>query len=385
MDRLAGSFLSNGDVANASSLYNSLEKLNPTRYSRMARICRVLLNPQGVPLPHRHRDICEALLDPLVPPEVLLCDSAENVQKSFQRLAVCTHPDKNPSPSANEAFLRLTMMKDKALEQLRDEVARKCDGAPEASPGKAAASNGRKSKPKTQKPGPAVPTVAHRRRPLRPEVPLPAAATAVASDINTVAAVSSTISQLRRTKITLNALKRKDIADDFEIFSATQRTMAVQSEVSLSDVEADHLATTVPVMSTKERARRANRRRSQSSAPQEKTATVPRASSPNASPLLSGSLYDAMPVSSHKPPSPSPQTLEGPTGSVKSSGAGGRDVSALYSPSIPTAAFPADSDAIRRQIDEACLRLREMRLQHTTVRLDLDLSFEAYERSKQPQ
>ncbi|AYU77250.1 hypothetical protein, conserved [Leishmania donovani] len=384
MDRLAGSFLSNGDVANASSLYNSLEKLNPTRYSRMARICRVLLNPQGVPLPHRHRDICEALLDPLVPPEVLLRDSAENVQKSFQRLAVCAHPDKNPNPSANEAFLRLTMMKDKALELLRDGVERKCDGATEAPPGKAAASNGRKGKPKMQNSGPAVPTVAHRRRPLRPGVPLPEAAAAVTSD-TTAAAVSSKISQLRRTKITLNALKRKDIADDFEIFSATQRTTAVQSEVSHSDVEEDNLATTVPVMSTKERARRANRGRSQSSAPQERTKTLPRASSPNTNPLLSSSLYDAMPVPSHKPLSPSPQTLEDPTGSVKSSGAGDRDASALYSPSIPTAAISADSDAIRRQIDEACLRLREMRLQHTTVHLDLDLSFEAYERSKQPQ
>ncbi|GET87032.1 hypothetical protein, conserved [Leishmania tarentolae] len=384
MDRLAGSFLSNGDVANASSLYNSLEKLNPTKYSRMARICRVLLDPQGVPLPHRHRDICEALLDPLVPPEVLLRDSVENVQKSFQRLAVCTHPDKNPHPSANDAFLRLKMMKDKALELLREEVERKCNEATEAPASKAAASNGRKSKPKMQNACPSVPTVAHRRRPLRPGAPLPAAATGGNSGI-TPAAVSSTISELRKNKITLHALKRKDIADDFEIFSATQRTTAVQSEVSLNDVEEAHLAATVPVMPMKERVQRANRRRSQSNVPQENTTILPDTTSPNSSPSLSSSLHDSMPGSSQTRLSPLSQKLGGPSVSVKSDGASGRDASALCSLSIPATTVPADNDAIRRQIDEACLRLREMRLQHTAVRLDLDLSFEAYKRSKLPQ
>lgn len=123
MDRLAGNFLSNGDVANASALYNSLEKLNPIKYSRMARICRVLSDPQAVPLPYRCDDICEALLDPSVPSEVLLRSSTDDVQKSFQRLAVCVHPDKNPNARAKDAFLRLTHMKDKALQILREKAA----------------------------------------------------------------------------------------------------------------------------------------------------------------------------------------------------------------------------------------------------------------------
>ncbi|KAG5483682.1 hypothetical protein LSCM4_04831 [Leishmania orientalis] len=371
MDRLAGSFLSNGDVASASSLYNSLEKLNPARYSRMARICRVLLNPQEVPLPHRHRDICEALLDPLVPPEVLLCDSAESVQKSFQRLAVCAHPDKNPNPCANEAFLRLTVMKDKALALLRDGMAQKC-GATEAPPGKAAASNGRKRKPKMSS-GADMSTVAHERRPLRPRAPSPKAA-----------AVSSTIAQLRSTKITLNALKRKDIADDFEIFSATQRTTGVQSEVSLADAEA-HLASTVPVMSTRETTQRANRRQPQPSALPEKTATVQRTGSPSADPFMSSSLYVAMPTPSHTSPPRSPLEPEKRVMSVKSGGAAVCDAPALHSSFVSSENIPAESDAIRRQIDETCARLREMRLQHTAMRLDLDLSFEAYMRSKQSQ
>nr|CAJ2469456.1 unnamed protein product [Leishmania braziliensis] len=348
----------------------------------MARICRVLLNPQRVPLPHRHRDICEALLDPIVSPEVLLRDSAESVQKLFQCLAVCTHPDKNPNPSANEAFLRLTVMKDKALALLRDGAVRKCDGAAEVPPGKASTSNGRRGKTNMPRFGPAIPTVAHRRQ-RKPGAAVPAASTAATSDI-TAAAVFTNIAQLRSTRITLNALKRKNIADNFEIFSSTQRSTAVQSEVSLSGVDEAHLAATVPVIPTKEGTQCANRQRLPSSAPQ-KVATVPRTASPNSNPFLFSSVYDVMPVSSHTPPLQSPLGIESHTMSVKGGGDSALDASALHSPSVPTDAVATDSDAIRRQIDEACVRLREMRLRHTKVRLDLDLSFEAYERSKQSQ
>ncbi|KAG5483269.1 hypothetical protein LSCM1_04811 [Leishmania martiniquensis] len=366
MDRLAGNFLRNGDVASASSLYNSLEKLNPDRYSRMARICRVLLNPQEVPLPHRHRDICEALLDPLVPPEVLLRDSAESVHKSFQRLAVCAHPDKNPNPSANEAFLRLTVMKDKALALLRDGMERPC-GAAEVTPAKATASKRHKRKPTTGS-GAAVPTVAHERQPLKPGAPSPAAA-----------AVSSSLAQLRSTKITLSALKRKDIADDFEIFSATQRTTAVRSEVSLSDEEV-HLAATVPVIPTKEIAQRTNRRRPQPTAPPEKKTISQRTPSPCTDPLMPSSLCVVMSAPSRISLPHSPLGAESRS---KSGGAGVFDRPALHSPVASSDDLPADSNALRRQIDETCARLREMRVQHTSMRLDLDLSFEAYVRRKQ--
>ncbi|KAK7196011.1 DnaJ domain containing protein [Novymonas esmeraldas] len=390
MDRLAGSFLSNGDVANASSLYNSLEKLNPAKYSRMARICRVLLDPQSVPLPHRHSDICDALLDPLVPPELLLRDSVEDVQKAFQRLAVSVHPDKNPNNGAKDAFLRLTAMKDKALTLLRDGAERK-GGGPDGdaqAPGKPPTASGRRGKPKAQGAAHAIPTGAHGRRPPRPAAPPPAAAGAFVPAVHSTAtAVSSSIAQLRNTKITLNALKRKDIADDFEIFSATQRTTATRSEVSLSDVEDDHLAATVPVMPSKQLAQRVNRRRPLHSASQEPTAIVHGVASSSSSPLLSSSLCDVRSVPSRTPPSPPPLGSSSPAMSIQSTGAGARDAPAAFTltPSLSGAASPTAADAIRRQIDETCVRLREMRVQHTTVRFNLDLSFDAYERSKNTQ
>ncbi|KAG5509344.1 hypothetical protein JKF63_06654 [Porcisia hertigi] len=382
MDRLAGSFLTNGDVANASSLYSSLAKLNPTKYSRMARICRVLLDPQEVPLPHRHRDICEALLDPLVPAEVLLRDTAENVHKSFQRLAVCVHPDKNPNRDANEAFLRLTEMKEKALALLSDAMERKREGEASTLPGKAPVSKGRKGKPHMQSTGLSMSPGGHGRRPLRPAAPSPAAAPAVSSDIDTVAAVSSNIAQLRSTKITLNALKRKNIADDFEIFSATHRNGVAQSKSGPIDEEDRHAAT-VTVMPPKGRPQRANQKRTQPNVPP-KTANVPSKMSITSSSCPSSSLNDVTPVLSQTLVS-SPPIGEGVAMDLQSSGLVSRDVPALSSPPVCAVSTVADSDAIRRQIDEACVLLQAVRLQRTTMRLNLDLSFEAYQRIKESQ
>ncbi|KPI86251.1 hypothetical protein ABL78_4677 [Leptomonas seymouri] len=397
MDRLAGNYLSNGDVQNASSLYNSLEKLNPAKYNRMARICRVLSNPQGVPLALRYDDICEALLDPTVPPEVLLRSCAEDVQKAFQRLAVYVHPDKNPNVQAKEAFNRLMLMKDKALQLLRDKADARDDGAAsmalprttKAAPGRAkrphrphlVASNGSSTAAKQKRSG------KHATPPLTP-----------VTELQTAASVSSGLDELRHTTIKLNCIKRKDIADDFEIFSATQRaapgSALDSSETSLAELGEERLAATVPVMPWGKKERSGHRRRppSKGSEKQQPAASQGLASSPSRPPSSSVSLTSITPLSgcsplvSIKPSLPPPSALPRIGETLKQRDAeADPQGKALVTGSRPMSAAYTNNDAIRHEIDQACLRLQEMREHNTHIKLKLDLSFEAYQRSKDGQ
>ncbi|KPA77146.1 hypothetical protein ABB37_07077 [Leptomonas pyrrhocoris] len=397
MDRLAGNYLSNGDVANASSLYNSLEKLNPTKYNRMARICRVLSNPQNVPLPFRYDDICEALLDPTVPPEVLLRSSAEDVQKSFQRLAVCVHPDKNPNARAKDAFLRLTHMKDKALQLLRDKAdVRDEESAPAAQRHNVKAAPAGVKRP--QRPPLAGSNgsnaAAAKKRPAKhttpPLTPLP--------ELQAAASVSSGLDQLRQTTIKLNCLKRKDIADDFEIFSVTQRAVPGSAfdspETSSAECGEEQLAFTVPVMPRGKKAPVGARRppplkRAEKQPPsvlQGLTSSLPR--SPSSYPSLTSFTppSGASPVVSLQPSPPPPSALPpiGETAEQHDTVAGAQGKMPAEG-SRPLSATLTSDDAIRHEIDQTCLRLQEMRVHNTNIKLRLDLSFEAYQRGREGQ
>lgn len=192
MELLAGNYLREGDVANAATLYTSLENLHP-KYSRMARICRVLHSPSSVPLPHRHHDICEALLDPLVQPEILLGDDAsmKTIAKRCQNLVIHVHPDKNPSSQAGEAFLRLRSLRDDAVRLLE-------------------ARNAEEAKRQASRNAVVEAKIKRRNGCRGPAAPSP---TAEKDRIH------SQLTELKNTRITLRSLKRKDIADDFQIFS----------------------------------------------------------------------------------------------------------------------------------------------------------------------
>ncbi|KAL7700481.1 hypothetical protein N2W54_000651 [Lotmaria passim] len=398
MDRLAGNFLSNGDVANASALYNSLEKLNPIKYSRMARICRVLSDPQAVPLPYRCDDICEALLDPSVPSEVLLRSSTDDVQKSFQRLAVCVHPDKNPNARAKDAFLRLTHMKDKALQILREKAATCGDscgaGLTAQQHGmKVAAPSGRVRRPQRPQPSGTSTTGAaptKRRIVKRATPPL-----SPLKEMQAAASVSSGLDQLRHNTIKLNCFKRKDIADDFEIFSATQRTIpgsaVCNSETALAECGEEALAATAPVLPRGTEAPLGHLHRQPP-----RTSMTALTSAP--SQLSDISLVHSPVVSLRSSPRPTalprigsgdvPREASGKHKRNSVGGEGERDEGLVTRERPPSAAFAgfADSnDAIRHQIDQACLHLQEMRAHNTHIRLKLDLSFEGYQRSKQSQ
>jgi hypothetical protein len=398
MDRLAGNYLSNGDVANASSLYNSLEKLNPVKYSRMARICRVLCNPQSVPLPFRYDDICDALLDPSVPPEVLLRSSTEDVQKSFQRLAVCVHPDKNPNARAKDAFLRLTYMKDKALQLLRDRAGAGDEGvaaAVQQHNGKAAEAAGVRRPPRPplaglgSNNGHSTGAAAGKRRPAKHVTPPLTPVT----ELQAVSSVSTGLDQLRHTTIKLGCFTRRDIADDFEIFSGAQRvgqrSAYGSSETSLAECGEEQLAATVPVMPCGKKPPPLNCRRQpplQTSERQTSTSSPvlvtplsqpSSADPPPASPTLPSAASSVQsPVVLLRPPPP-PLSALPRIGETEA-----EDVTTTASPRVAAAAV-ASHNAIREQIDQTCQRLQEMRTQNTNIRLTLDLSFEAYQRSKQ--
>lgn len=394
MDRLAGNYLSNGDVANASSLYDSLEKLNPSKYSRMARICRVLSDPQRVPLPFRSDDICEALLDPAVPPELLLRSCAGDVQKSFQRLAVCVHPDKNPNARAKDAFLRLTHMKDKALQLLRDKA-----GDQSASPGVASAAQeytiktaaGAARRP--ERPPLAKSTFSSaaslKRRPVKRATPPVSPVTATQAAEN----VSASLDQLRHTTIKLNCFKRRDIADDFEIFSATQRTSATSafcsSETSLAECDEEQLAATVPVMPRGRKAPLGRRPQPPLKTIHKQPDGVHRLPTPLPTPVPDPALISLTSPCSASPvlppqSSPPPPALS-PLGETPASRIVACDShkEAVADGSRPPSTSIAHEDAIRQQIDQTCLRLREMRSFNTNIKLKLDLSFETYQRGKQ--
>lgn len=186
MEKVAEACLRTGDVSSASQLYNTLENLNP-RYSRMARLCRVLCDPNSVPLPHRHLDVCEALLDPHFTAEILVGDNlfTEAVQKKYQRLVILVHPDKNPNPQAKDAFLRLANMREEAKDCLYQKLQEK------AMRERREEEERMTSEKKRRKNG-------------------------VSTDDDSVI---PSLSELKNQKITLKSLKRKEIEDNFEIFT----------------------------------------------------------------------------------------------------------------------------------------------------------------------
>ncbi|CCW69784.1 unnamed protein product [Phytomonas sp. Hart1] len=193
MEYLADKCLENGDLTSASDLFTSLEKTNP-KYAKMARICRVLSNPTSVPLPHRHHDMCEALLDPLITSRILLrgTPSVESIRKYYQQLIVHVHPDKNPTPCAKEAFLRLGVLQVDALRYFENNQKEAASLIPHKPP---AAGKGRKKGK-----GPTEASVTSR----------------MEEDM-------TNLFHVRKNQITLKSLKRKEIAKDFQIFSAPRQ------------------------------------------------------------------------------------------------------------------------------------------------------------------
>eukprot|EP00796_Vickermania_ingenoplastis_P000291 gene291-164_t len=181
MDKVASACLRDGDVTSAANMYATLENMDQ-RFSRLARLCRVLSDPHSVPVPHRHNDACEALLDHSITAEILVGKdlSVEAIQKKYQRLVILVHPDKNPNPRAKEAFLRLATMREEAKDCLYRKLQAK------------AAQEER---------------IERERRELKRK----------GRDVDDETIIPN-LSELKNKKITLKALKRKDIDDDFEIF-----------------------------------------------------------------------------------------------------------------------------------------------------------------------
>lgn len=183
MEKVAATCLRSGDVTNAAKLYASLENLDP-RYNRMARLCRVLCDPNSVPLPHRHNDVCESLLEPRITAEILVGNdlSMEAVQRKYQRLVILVHPDKNPHPHAKDAFLRLANMREEAKECLT-----------------------RKLREKAQQ----EKRILREKKAMKGKV-----------DIDSEDSVLPSLAELKNNKISLKSLKRIDIEDNFEMFSS---------------------------------------------------------------------------------------------------------------------------------------------------------------------
>lgn len=184
MDKVAQEYLRNGDMTNASQMYCTLERMDP-RYQRMARLCRVLCDPNSVPLPHRHSDVCEALLDRNITAEILVGNdlTPEAIQKKYQRLILLVHPDKNPFPQAKEAFLRLANMREEAKDCLYRKL--KAKAAQEERMEREAKELKRKGK-----------------------------------DVDDGRTLIPNLAELKNQKISLKSLKRKEIDDDFEIFTS---------------------------------------------------------------------------------------------------------------------------------------------------------------------
>jgi hypothetical protein len=113
MEQVAYSYLERGDTAAAASVFSTLETGRP-KYARMARLTRVVADPSSVPLPHRHADIAEAILEERIPLRAFAgcAVTSEQLQKVFQKLLLAVHPDKNPHPKAAEAFIRLQSRKE---------------------------------------------------------------------------------------------------------------------------------------------------------------------------------------------------------------------------------------------------------------------------------
>ena len=121
MEHIATSFMKKGDTESAAKIFEQLKVTRP-RFGDMERYCRVLSDPMKVPLPHRHADIAEAILEPKIPIESLfgVHASPDATLKAFNRLLLLLHPDKNPHPKAASAFVRLQELKTKALDAVEE-------------------------------------------------------------------------------------------------------------------------------------------------------------------------------------------------------------------------------------------------------------------------
>ncbi|CAD2220355.1 hypothetical protein ADEAN_000787000 [Angomonas deanei] len=207
MEPLAEKCIRNGDLEGAVSMYASLEHVNPV-YKRKVELLRVLIDPSKVPQPQRNFDICDALLDEHIPPEILLGKNgdADTINKNYQRLVVYVHPDKNTNSRAKDAFQRLGEMKEKANEAfIKRGVIEKFEAQ------LSAASN----PPKNSKQSPS----AHFPK----------------------------LSELKKNKITLTSLRR-GVSAESDPFSATTRPFSSVTSPLPSPRQTD-LAATVPSMS----------------------------------------------------------------------------------------------------------------------------------------
>lgn len=117
MEAIAWEYVNKGDLNAASVIFTTLAQSAGGRqgdHRRMARLCRVLCNPGEVPLPHRHIDIVEALMESTLPTIAVFgpCMAFNEATRVYNKLVPHVHPDKNPQPRAAAAFHRLAEMKE---------------------------------------------------------------------------------------------------------------------------------------------------------------------------------------------------------------------------------------------------------------------------------
>lgn len=133
MEEIAWRYVQRGDLHSAMSLFETLNRtfssnrsesprrtsllpsLPDGKYGRLSRLCRVLLDPLAVPLPHRHTDVVDAFLEERFPITAFFGVQPEAFSRQIQRWLLLLHPDKNPHPRARDAFLRLAELKGKLL------------------------------------------------------------------------------------------------------------------------------------------------------------------------------------------------------------------------------------------------------------------------------
>lgn len=210
MEKVADTCLRDGDVEQAYQIYTTMENINP-RCSHMARLCRALCDPISVPLPFRHNDVCEALLDFHFTAEILVGNvlSIESIQKKYQRLVVFVHPDKNPNPRAVDAFLRLAVMKEEAKDCLSRKIAIKKQQE------KRAEKDSRILKKKKGS----------------------------GADVHCGGSALPNLADLKSNKITLRSLKRKNIEESFEIFSCGRgnRFKSRYNPFEIADIDEENM------------------------------------------------------------------------------------------------------------------------------------------------
>lgn len=209
MEKVAVACLRDGDVEQAYQIYATMENINP-RCSHMARLCRALCDPTSVPLPFRHNDVCEALLDFHFTAEILVGNvlSMESVQKKYQQLVILVHPDKNPNPRAMDAFLRLAVMKEEAKECLSRKIAIKKQQE------KRAEKDSRIMKKRGS-----------------------------GADGHCGESALPKLADLKSNKITLRSLKRKSIEESFEIFSCGRgnRFKSRYNPFEIADIDEENI------------------------------------------------------------------------------------------------------------------------------------------------